>query len=94
MNVLLPTELERFVTEKIESGLFHTANDVILEGLKLLKERDEAVGLRLDRLRRDIQIGIDQADSGRVSKFDEATLEVIKARGRERLAASPDGENP
>jgi antitoxin ParD1/3/4 len=88
MNVLLPSELEKFVTEKIESGHFHSANDVILEGLKLLKERDEAQGLRLEELRRDIWIGIDQADGGRISKFDESTLEEIKTRGRQRLASS------
>ena len=94
MNVLLPSELEKFVTEKIESGLFHSANDVILEGLKLLKERDEAQTVLLEGLRREIRIGIEQADGGRVSDFDESTLEEIKARGRRRLATSRDGENP
>jgi antitoxin ParD1/3/4 len=87
MNVLLPSELEKFVTEKIESGLFRSGNDVILEGLKLLKERDEAQESRLEELRRDVRIGIDQADEGRVSDFDESTLEGVKARGRRRLAA-------
>jgi antitoxin ParD1/3/4 len=93
MNVLLPTELEKFVTEKIQSGLFLSANDVILEGLKLLKERDEAQGLRREELRQAIQIGIDQADAGRVSNFDESTLEEIKTRGRQRLASARDREN-
>ena len=82
MNVLLPSELEKYVSSKVESGLFPSANDVILEGLKLLKERDEAERPRLDELRREIQVGIDQADAGQVSTFDESTLEAIKVEGR------------
>ena len=84
MNVLLPSELEKFVSEKIEIGLFDSANEGILEGLKLLKERDEAPALRLEGLRRAIQIGIDQADEGRVSTFDESTLEGVKSKERRR----------
>ena len=94
MTVLLPSELERFVLEQIDSGLFESANDVILEGLKLLKERDEARASRLEELRREIQIGIDQADAGRVSVFGESTLEEVRTRGIRRLSTVREGEAP
>ena len=41
MNVSLTPELEKLVQEKVASGLYQTASEVIREGLRLLKERDE-----------------------------------------------------
>ena len=42
MNVSLTPELERLVKEKVESGLYQTASEVVREALRLLKERDHA----------------------------------------------------
>ena len=41
MNVSLTPELERFVNEKVCTGMYHTASEVVREGLRLLKQRDE-----------------------------------------------------
>lgn len=41
MEVPLTPELEKFVSEKVTSGLYDSATMVIEEGLRLLKERDE-----------------------------------------------------
>ena len=41
MNVSLMPELEEFVDGKVESGLYNNASEVVREGLRLLKERDE-----------------------------------------------------
>ena len=41
MNVSLTPELERYVNQKIASGLYQTASEVVGAGLRLLKERDE-----------------------------------------------------
>ncbi len=87
MNVSLTPELEQYVTARVKSGLYHSASEVIREGLRLLKEKEEIHQGKLEELRRDIQIGIDQADMGLVSTFNKDTLKEIKARGRQRLAA-------
>ncbi len=87
MNVSLTPELEQYVSGKVRSGLYHSASEVIREGLRLLKEKDEIYQRKLEELRREIQIGIDQADRGEVSNFNEETLKEIKAQGRKRLAA-------
>lgn len=83
MNVLLPPELEEIVTEKVQSGMYHSASEVIREGLRLLKEQDTLRQLRLEELRKDIDLGIQQADSGDLAPLD---IEVVKAEGRQRLA--------
>ena len=40
MNISLSPELERLIAEKISSGQYRSADDVIREGLELLRERD------------------------------------------------------
>ena len=87
MNVSLTPELEQYVNKRVQSGLYHSASEVIREGLRLLKEKDEVHQRKLEQLRREVQIGIDQADRGQVSKFNKETHKEIKSQGRARLAA-------
>jgi len=64
MNVSLTPELERLVQEKIASGLYGSASEVIREALRLMQERDQIRRVRLEELRRDVSIGIEAADRG------------------------------
>jgi len=86
MNVSLTPELERLVNRKVKSGMYQTASEVVREGLRLLKERDE-----FDKLRAAIQVGIDEIDRGEYQEYDDHTIEDlardIKRRGRRRLSA-------
>jgi putative addiction module CopG family antidote len=47
MNVSLTPELEQLVREKVASGLYQTASEVIRDALRLLKERDMRQSLPL-----------------------------------------------
>ena len=82
MNVSLTPELERLVNEKVESGLYQTASEVVREALRLLKERDQA----REQLRGDVQAGFDQLARGKSRAYDSTSGrqlgERIKSRGR------------
>ena len=65
MNVSLTKELERLVNDKVKSGMYQTASEVIREGLRLLKERDS-----LEPLRRDIRAGFDAIERGDYEEHD------------------------
>ncbi len=82
MNVSLTPELERLVNEKVESGLYQTASEVVREALRLLKERDNA----REHLRADVQAGFDALARGESQTHDKASgrqlSERIKSRGR------------
>jgi antitoxin ParD1/3/4 len=82
MNVSLTPELERLVNERVESGLYQTASEVVREALRLLKERDQA----REQLRVDVQAGFAQLARGEGRAFDKTSsrqlAERIKSRGR------------
>lgn len=87
MNVSLTPELERLINDKVETGSYQTASEVVREALRLLKHRDEG----LVQLRGDIQAGLDQAARGEYTAHDRPSLSKlaarVKTRGRKRLAA-------
>ena len=82
MNVSLTPELERLVNEKVDSGLYQTASEVVREALRLLKDRDDA----RERLHADVQAGFDALARERGRTYDQASgrhlAEQIKTRGR------------
>jgi antitoxin ParD1/3/4 len=86
MNVSLTPELERLVEEKVKTGMYQTASEVVREGLRLLNERDQ----RFATLRSDIRSGFEAIDRGEFEEHDARTTkqlaQEIKRRGRQRLA--------
>ena len=94
MNVSLTPELETLVHDKVKSGLYTSASEVVREALRLLRERDELQRQRLDQLRREIAVGVEQLDRGEATAYDDQSLkehfEQIKADGRRRLAVSKE----
>ena len=86
MNISLTPELERLVADKVNSRMYQTSSELIREGLRLLKERDE----RLQSLRGDIRAGFEAVDRGEFTDHDESNVqeltERVKIRGRKRLA--------
>ena len=88
MNVSLTPELERFVNERVETGLYQTASEVVRDGLRLLKQREEE---RIESLRRDVRAGFASLDRGQYDEHDEQSTKrlaaEIKSRGRTRISA-------
>jgi antitoxin ParD1/3/4 len=85
MNVSLTPELEQFVNQKVESGKYQTASEVIRDGLRLLLERDELHQKKLAELRRDIAIGNEEADQGKVAPLRaKETLARVRTKRQPR----------
>ena len=85
MNISLTPELEQLVRDKVKTGLYQTASEVIREGLRLLNERDQ----RLQALRRDVRAGFEAVERGDFTEYDESSIRElsnrVQARGRQRL---------
>ena len=74
MNVSLTPELESLVNEKVQTGMYQTASEVVREALRLLKERDET---KLRELREMIEVGIDQLERGEYTEYDPANVKAL-----------------
>jgi antitoxin ParD1/3/4 len=64
MNVSLTPELEKFLNDKVQSGMYSSASEVIQKALRLSQERDQSDGQQLDLMRAKIRRGIEQLDRG------------------------------
>lgn len=87
MNISLTPQLEALVKNKVESGLYGSASEVMRDALRLLEERDRIQSLRVEELRAEIKKGL---DSGEATPLD---VGGIKTRGRKRLDAQKSKAN-
>jgi antitoxin ParD1/3/4 len=87
MNVSLTPELEQLVNDEIKSGSYKSANEVVREGLRLVRLRRQ----KLAALRREIQIGIDEIERGEYVEYTsvEELFEDIEAAVVKRAAKKP-----
>lgn len=81
MNISLTPELEKFVDEKVKSGLYNSASEVVRESLRLLQREDEIERLQLEELRREIKSSIKEMDYGQ-----GVPLNVVRERLQQRRA--------
>lgn len=64
MNVNLGPVFDQFVAEMLGTGLYQSQSEILREGLRLLKEREELKQFKLAEFRREIALGIEEADRG------------------------------
>ena len=76
LNVSLTPELERFVNERVASGRYQTASEVIRDALRLLEERHHEREAALAEVRRKIAEGIEAADLGDLHDPEEVFAEL------------------
>jgi len=67
MNVSLTPELEQLVQNKVRTGRYNSASEVVREALRLMDERDQVKA----EVRKKIAAGVESARAGRLSDGDE-----------------------
>jgi antitoxin ParD1/3/4 len=77
MKVELNPAFEKIVREKVESGLYRDAEEVISDALRLLDRIDRVDEAKLDALRAAVQLGIDDVEAGRFTEI--STDEELEA---------------
>jgi antitoxin ParD1/3/4 len=86
MNVSLTPELEALVHDKVKSGRYLSASEVVREGLRLLEERDRLYQERLANLQKEINLGIEQSDRGEVLDGETVIQELLDEINQARQA--------
>lgn len=79
MNVSLTPHLEELIQDKVSSGRYGNASEVVREALRLLEERDQERAAKLEALRQAILEG---ENSGPAEPWEGAEAIIEKARKR------------
>ena len=82
INVNLTPELEGLIRQKVSSGRYNSASEVVREALRLMEAEDQLRAAKLQQLRHDIQEGL---HSGPARPW---SVSEMKREGRKRLKAS------
>jgi antitoxin ParD1/3/4 len=81
INVNLTPELEGLIRQKVSSGRYNSASEVVREALRLMEAEDQLRAAKLAQLRHEIQEGL---DSGPARPWNVSEL---KREGRKRFSA-------
>ena len=87
-------DVER-IQQKVDSGLYPSADAVIAKALALLDEHDDELSAELSEVRKMVQEGVDALKNGDYVEYTDENLheffEDIRRRGRERWASRKSG---
>ncbi len=61
---MLTAEQEKFVAEQIRSGHYHSAADVVTQGLGMLRTQEEFIRENAAELREKVAVGLEQIKRG------------------------------
>jgi len=94
MNVSLTPQLEKLIKQKVASGKYNSASEVVREALRLLEEQDELHKIKLEALKRDIMIGVADLDAGRFKTYSSGQdlFGDIRNRGQRRIERRAKGK--
>ncbi len=89
MNAQLTPKLEHLINERLQSGAYKSATEVIEDAFEALSERENFQAIRAELDHAD-----EQLERGDYAEYDENAIhelaERIKTRGRARLAEERD----
>jgi antitoxin ParD1/3/4 len=87
MTITLTDELEELIREKVKSGAYKSADEVIMASLRLLSAQEQG----METLRLQIMVGIEDIQQGRFtscasdSELEAFSDEIISERQEGRL---------
>lgn len=84
MNVSLTRELEKFVTDKVASGRYTSASEVVREALRLLEREEKSRKEQIEDFNRELQARVEALDRGERVTKEEFLREIQELLGRRR----------
>jgi antitoxin ParD1/3/4 len=88
MNVNLTPQLEEMVREKVASGRYNNASEVVREALRLLDDHER---IRYDAFKAAVNKGLEELERGEIIPLTAELREQIK---REAIEMARQGRKP
>lgn len=76
-NVNLPDHQSQFIRERVESGRYQNASEVVRAGLRLLEQSESEDQLKLQNLRRITEESFAALDRGEYTTYTTDTLDDL-----------------
>jgi antitoxin ParD1/3/4 len=95
MNISLTPELEKIVKEKVQSGLYNNASEVIREALRFMESSEELIyQIKLEKLRTKLAQGESDIKEGRCATLskDDLGLYFDKLKQDSLTESNEDGQ--
>ena len=77
MNVQLTAELEQLVQNKVQSGRYNSASEVVREALRLMEHKDELRVAQMQELRSRMDRTLGEAERGEGTDGEQFMQELI-----------------
>lgn len=84
MNVSLTAELEKFVDEKVATGRYTSASEVVREALRLLEEHDQDRSRRLAEFNDELGRRLDSLKNGHYVTPEQLRAHFKRKSGQRR----------
>ena len=73
MDISISEQIQQLIKQKVESGHYSSPDEIMDTALRLLDERDK----KLEALRKDVQVGLDQLERGEYVEYTDETLDQL-----------------
>jgi antitoxin ParD1/3/4 len=94
MNITLTPELEKFIKDKVASGQYATAGEVVWYALNLLEQQEKPREQQLEEFNRELQARIDALDRGEYVTSDQFEREWQERSARRRAELRSGERHP
>ena len=84
MNVSLTAELEEFVKNKVQTGRYNSASEVVREALRLLEEHEQARVAQLEEFNKELGRRLASLDRGEHVDPEEARTRLRRRSSESR----------
>jgi antitoxin ParD1/3/4 len=85
-NINLTDELDRLIEDRVSSGLYQNASEVVRAGLRLLDRKERMDEAKLARLQQAVVAGFDALDRRELVELADEDLDVFMEELGERAA--------
>jgi len=87
-NLVLTDHLEAFVSKMVRSGRYQNSSEVLREGLRLMERREQEDAVKLELLRRRLDLAEEDVRQGEFEEYTPALLDELDRAEREAYRQS------
>jgi antitoxin ParD1/3/4 len=82
MNISLKPDVQKYVEDKVKTGQYTSPDEAVNILLQQSRQREELTADDIEQLRRELDMGIAEADQGKFADFNAEQIIAQRRAGR------------